>query len=271
MSASPDTDRSLNADKPVTEPAAQAAAATGDVVIAPRAHATMTIDANGLDPKAGAADTNASPDLSNLSREQLEARVKTLSENLASANAESEFFREQWQDLRLRDEALGVDALTVDESKLEDKVVQAVKELYQSEMKRREALVLLDKLLGSTEQMLQTAPNYDPKVRADYEVASRSAKDYLAGHNGAAIPLGTSLTDGRISDLNPELNAVILNLGKSQGVKEGMPFLIYQDNVAVGTVKIVLARDLISAAMVDSLKPNIVLKVGDRVAVDAQP
>jgi len=67
------------------------------------------------------------------------------------------------------------------------------------------------------------------------------------------------------------LNAVILNLGKSQGVKEGMPFLIYQDNVAVGTVKIVLARDLISAAMVDSLKPNIVLKVGDRVAVDAQP
>ena len=47
----------------------------------------------------------------------------------------------------MRDEALGVEALTVDESKLEDKLVQAVKELYQSEMKRREALVLLDKLL----------------------------------------------------------------------------------------------------------------------------
>ena len=76
-----------------------------------------------------------------------------------------------------------------------------------------------------------------------------------------------SLADGRIADTNPELNAVILNLGKSQGVKEGMPFLIYQDNVEVGTVKIVLARDLVSAAQVESLKPNTVLKVGDRAKV----
>jgi hypothetical protein len=269
MSAPPDTDRSLNADKPVTEPEAKAATATGNI-IPPLAHATMSIDANGLDQKAGAADTNAAPDLSGLTREQLEARVKTLTDNLAAANTESEFFRQQWQELRLRDEALGVDALTVDESKLEEGKVQAIKELYQSEMKRREALVLLDKLLVSTEQMLQTAPKYDPKVRADYEVASRSAKEYLAGHNAAAIPLGTSLTDGRISDIDPQLNAVILNLGKSQGVKEGMPFLIYQDNVAVGTVKIVLTRDLISAATVDSLKPNVVLKVGDRASVNAQ-
>ena len=94
------------------------------------------------------------------------------------------------------------------------------------------------------------------------------AKAYLAGGSGAAIPLASSLTDGQIADTNPDLNAVILNLGKNQGVKEGMPFLIYQDNVAVGSVKIVLARDLVSAAQVESLKPNTVLKVGDRAAVE---
>jgi hypothetical protein len=255
-SAQPDTDRSLNANKPATEPGA----ATNAVTV-------IDTSAPGRDQKAGAGDANSSPDLSGLTREQLEARVKALTENLASANTESEYFREHWTELKLRDEALGVEALTVDESKLEDKLVQAVKELYQSEMKRREALVLLDKLLVSTDQMLQTAPNYDPKVRAGYEVASRGAKAYLAGHSGAAIPLGVSLSDGRIADTNPELNAVILNLGKNQGVKEGMPFLIYQDNVEVGTVKIVLARDLVSAAQVESLKPNTVLKVGDRAVV----
>jgi hypothetical protein len=223
--------------------------------------------APGQDPKAGAGDKNPSPDLSGLTREQLEARVKTLTENLASANAESEYFREHWTELKLRDEALGVEALTVDESKIEDKLVQAVKELYQSEMKRREALVLLDKLLNSTDQMLLTAPNYDPKLRAEYEVATRSAKAYMAGHSGAAIPMGVSLADGRIADTNPELNAVILNLGKNQGVKEGMPFSIYQDSVEVGTVKIILARDLVSAAQVESLKPNTVLKVGDLAKV----
>ena len=240
MSAQPDTDRSLNADKPATVPGAAAAA------------------------------TNAAPDLSTLTREQLEARVKTLTEDLTLANTESEFFRQQWQKLKLEDEALGVEALTVDETKMKDKLVQAVAELYQSEMKRREALQLLDKLLLTTEQMIQTAPKYDPKVRADYEVASRAAKDYLAGHNAGAIPLGISLSEGQISDLNPQLNAVILNVGRSQGVKEGMPFIIYQGKAQVATVKIVLARELVSAALVESLKPNTVLKIGDRAAVDAR-
>ena len=254
----------MNAVKPVTE-SDPAAAPTKQ---APDAGATTA--AAGQEQKAGEGDTNASPDLSSLTREQLETRVKTLTENLTLANTESEFFREQWQDLRLRDEALGVEALSVDERKLEDRLVQAVKELYQSEMKRRESLTLLEKILSSTELMLQTAPNYDPKVRADYEVATRAAKDYLAGRSAAAIPLGASLADGRISDINPQLNAVILNLGKSQGVKEGMPFVIYQGTEQIGTVKVVLAREVVCAALVQSLRPNAVLKIGDRATVDAR-
>lgn len=219
----------------------------------------------------GVADlVPSSTGLGALSREDLEKKVTTLSDDLTLANTESEYFRQQWQDLRLRDEALGVDALTVDERKTEDRLVQAVKELYQSEMRRREALLLLDKLMTTTEQLLKTAPNYDPKTRADYEVARRASRDYLAGHNGSAIPLGLSLSDAQVADLNPQLNAVVLNVGKAQGVKEGMPFLVFQNNAQVATVKIVLARDLVSAGLVENLQPNVTLKVGDRVAVDAQ-
>jgi hypothetical protein len=254
----------LNADKPATETAPKAAPDTGTVTDT-SVTASTTPSAPGQDQKSGAG--KPSPDLSGLTREELEARVKTLTTNLASANTESEYFREQWTELKLRDEALGVEALTVDEGKLEDKLVQAVKESFQAEMKRREALVLLDKLLTTTDQMLQTAPNYDPKVRADYEVAARGAKAFLDGRTAAAIPLATSLTDARIADANPELNAVILNLGKNQGVKEGMPFNIYEGNEQVGTVKVVLARDLVSAAQVESLKPKTILKVGDRAVV----
>jgi hypothetical protein len=256
----------LNADKPAV-PATPATVPSDATNAPPVIVIDNSASAPPPDQKAAAGNTNSSPDLSALTREQLEARVKTLTGNLASANTESEYFREQWTELKLRDEALGVEALTGDEGKTQDKLVQAVAELYRSEMKRREALVLLDKLLTTTDQMLQTAPNYDPKVRADYEVASRSAKDYMAGRSVAAIPLASSLSDAQIVDANPELNAVILNLGKNQGVKEGMVFLIYQDNVEVGTVKVVLARDQVSAAQVESLKPNAVLKVGDRAAV----
>ncbi len=109
-------------------------------------------------PKADAAD------LSGLSREQLEARVKQLTDELAAANAESEKFRQQWADLKLRDEALGVEALTADQQKLEEKYVDSVKDLYQTVMKHREALALLQKLLETTDQLMQEAPKYDPKL-----------------------------------------------------------------------------------------------------------
>jgi hypothetical protein len=236
------TDRSLTADKPATDSAVAPATA----------------------PKADAAD------LSGLSREQLEARVKQLTDELAAANAEGEKFRQQWADLKLRDEALGVEALTADQEKLEEKYVDSVKELYQTVMKHREALALLQKLLDTTDQLMQTAPKYDPRLLAEYEEASRSAKDYIQGHGGKAIPIASSLADGRVADTNPDINAVILNLGKSQGVREGMPFGIYQDDVKVATVKVVLARDLVSAAQIENLSPGAVLHVGDRATVLTQ-
>ncbi len=268
MSAQPDTDSSLTADKPETKADAEAAALKESANILPLVtHPAMAVNATGADgsPSAGKVPDNS--DLATLTREQLEARVKLLTENLIAANSEADFFRQQWQQLRLRDEALGVEALTDDESKISEKLVFAMSELYQSEMKRREATNLMGKLLSTTGQLLQTAPNFDPQVRGDYEVAARAAKDYLAGHSGASIPIGSSLNDGQISDVNPQLNAVILNLGKTQGVKEGMAFVIIRDNEQVGTVKVVLARDLVSAAYVENIKPNVTFKVGDRAVV----
>ncbi len=265
----------MNADKPVTEPETKATAESAALkslnLPVPGATPNLGTSAPGQDQAAGVNATNAIPDVSSLTREQLELKVKTLSESLASANTEAEFFRQQWLDLRLRDEALGVEALTVDESKLEDKLVQAVKELYQSEMKRREALNILGKLLTTSTRLMETAPKFDPKDRADYEVATRAAKDYIAGHFGASIPLSGSISDAKISDVNPDLNVVILNVGKSVGVKEGMLFSLYQDTQQVGTVKVVLARDLVSAAMVQEIQPKVVLKIGDRAEVNAGP
>jgi hypothetical protein len=252
MSAQPDTDSSLNANKPGSEPSGNAAAAD----------ATST--------NVAPAGASAPVDDSTLTYEQLQARVKTLSDSLAAATAESEKFRQEWQDLKLRDEALGVEALTVDESKLEDKLVLSVRELYQSEMKRREVVALLDKLLSTSTQMIKTAPNYDPKVQADYEVASRSAKEYLAGRSSSSIPLGSSLEDGHIIDVNPQLNSVVINLGKSQGVKEGMRFILLQGDKQVGVAVVVLVRDVVSAALVQNLKPDVVLNGGDRATVMTQ-
>jgi hypothetical protein len=264
--AAPVADTSATNAAPASDTAttnAPAADADTDTNAAPGFSATQ-------DGKVGVADLVPVSSLSGLTREELEKKVAVLSDDLTAANTESQYFRQQYTDLRLRDEALGVDALTVNEQQLEDKLVQAVKESYQSEMRRREALLLLDRLMTTTQELLKTAPNYDPKTRADYEVARRASRDYLAGRNGTAIPIGLSLGDAQVADLNPTLNAVVLNVGTAQGVKEGMPFLVYQNNAPVGLVKIVLARELVSAGLVENLQPNVKLKVGDLVAVDTQ-
>ncbi len=257
----------MNADQS-TEPADKAAAEADALKNAVPASPSVSTALNSTAPDLSKPDdAKGITDVSSMTREQLEAKVKFLTENLAAANTETEFFRQQWLDLRLRDEALGVEALTGDQAKLEDKLVQSVKELYQSEMKRREALNIIGKLLDSANKLIQTAPNYDPKVRADYEIATRAARDYIAGHFGASIPLGSSISDAKIVDVNTELNGVILNVGKTQGVKDGMTFVLYQDSVQVGTVKVVMSRDLVCEADVETLQPKVVLKVGDRAEV----
>src|SRR5882762_7136634 len=112
-SAQPDTDRSLNADKTATTDAAATTNAAPVEVIDTSASAPPTPAVSKLRDGVNSADATSGPDLSGLTHEELEARVKNLTASLASANTESEYFREQWTELKLRDEALGVEALTV--------------------------------------------------------------------------------------------------------------------------------------------------------------
>ena len=93
-------------------------------------------------------------------------------------------------------------------------------------MKRREALLLLDKLLTidrpDARRPLRTTTR---KSAAEYEVAIRAAPRIIwpaAAARRFRWRLRWPMAGSPIC--NPEFNAVILNLGKSQGVKEGMPF-----------------------------------------------
>jgi hypothetical protein len=232
---------------------------------------------------AGAAEAKAAADSSlteerleqvanskEASREQLEKQVQALTDSLSLANAEADFFRQQWQELRLRNEALGVDALTADEKRLEDRVVQAVKELYQTEKQRRETAARLQELIEAGQALIRTASNMDAAKRAEYEVALRSAKEFLAGKRQGPIPVAMSLKDGQILAVNKELNTVVINLGESQGVKPGMPFRIFRGDELIGQVKVFQVREQVSAALVERLAKKMELKKGDAVMVAAE-
>lgn len=207
----------------------------------------------------------------NESREALLKTIERLTESAALANAEADFFRQLYQEQRLRYEALGIDALTGDEKRLQDRVLAAVKEAYQTEQKRRESTKALELLLAASQDLIRDAQHIDPTKRAEFEVTVRMAKSVIEGRGQGTMPIGTSLQDGRIVDLNGELKTVVINLGKSQGVREGMPFRVIREDKVIGRLTVLIVREQLSAALVDlSAADKTNLKVGDRVAVAAE-
>lgn len=198
----------------------------------------------------------------------LRKQVLALQESLALAQAESEFYGQQYKDLRLKNEMMGVDALTVDERRLQERVVQAVKELYQAEQDRRELINRLQQIIDAGQDLLKSADKVDPQKRADYEVALRSAKEVLAGKGHGPIVMASSLSDGQIVHVNPELNSVILNMGDRLGVKVGVPFRVMRGGQVIGKVRVFEVREQICAALIEGVQKGEQLKVGDRTEID---
>jgi hypothetical protein len=201
-------------------------------------------------------------------------QVANLTESLALANSESEVFKRMTSDLKLRLEALGLDAASPDKALLEQRLLKAVGDLkIVSDQKDK----LSDQLIRINEAILRyvkSASSVDGDARMALETEMRSSTAVLgiAGateQSAPAEPAG-SLTDARVLSVKDELALVVANLGRLQGVKIGMPFQVLRDGRKIGVVRVVDVREAISGAVYQSLDPSEKVKVGDTLCVDAQ-
>ncbi len=209
---------------------------------------------------------NASSDsLEQMNYNQLLQYTQQLRDALVLANAEAEFYRHQWQQLRLANEAMGIDILTGDENALQQRLVQAVRELYNTERERREAIKTLKDLLDSSLNLVRSGSGYNPQLRAQYEEAHRSAQKLIEGKGNTPIPIAQSLADAQIVSINADLKTVVINAGSSHGVKVGMPFRVLRNNIVIGSIKILQTRETISAAIIEEVRGGQVFKLKDRV------
>jgi cell shape-determining protein MreC len=60
---------------------------------------------------------------------------------------------------------------------------------------------------------------------------------------------------------------VVINLGETQGVRLGMPFVVIHGDRIVGRVKVVEVRRKISGAVIEQMDRQAPIQVGDRVRV----
>ena len=203
---------------------------------------------------------------------QSQETIKSLTDSLAESNSEAEEFRRKSGELTLRMEALGIDA--GNESKLQQRLLKAVSDLR---LVQAEKDKLSDQLVRLTEAMLRylkTASSTDADARMHVETEMRSTNDALglpssSAQEATAIP--ATIMDAMVISIKEEWSLVVINVGKKQGVKIGMPFKVIRGDAMIGLVRVVNVRDEISGAVIqdlDSDKNRI--KVGDRLRVDAE-
>jgi hypothetical protein len=205
----------------------------------------------------------------------VQQQMSALTESLALANGESEIFKRAADDLKLRLEALGLDAASPDKAPLEQRLLKAVSDLKIVEDQKQK---LTDQLLRINEAILRyvkSASSVDGDARMALETEMRSSQELLGvtGANGqspADTDAAGSLTDARVISVKDELALVVANLGRLQGAKIGMPFQVWHDGRKIGIVRIVDVREKISGAVIQSLDTSVKIKVGDALRVDAQ-
>jgi len=202
----------------------------------------------------------------------LRSSVKALTEALALANGEAEVFKRQAEEMSLRLEALGVPGLEGGESKLEGRLIAAVRDLRLTQDRLDATKAQLVRLSEVVQLVVASNAEMDAELRAGVEAEIRKTNEVL----GAAIvaePLAVEagLTDAMVIDLKQEISLVVANVGSKNGVRLGMPFQVWRGSSRIGEVRAVDVRESICGAIIQSLEnEKNPIKTGDRLRVDAK-
>ena len=153
---------------------------------------------------------------------------KTLTDSLVVSNAEAELFRRKYSELQLRMDALGVESVSKDRAKLEQRLLKAVSDL---QLMNKEKEAYREQLLKLSETMLRyvkSTESADPQARMEVEAQLRGTNQLLAAKDEnppdeVAVP---DLMDGKVLSVKEEWSLVVGNLGARQGVKLGMPLRV---------------------------------------------
>lgn len=199
----------------------------------------------------------------------LETELARAEENLALARTEADFFHQKWADLRIRTEALGLEALTGNEKALQDKIARLAGELYRSEKTRLQMEQSIAELIRTARALNQAGPLEVAQRRAEYEVAVRQASRFVgAKPDQDRIQVAANLQSGFVAAFDDDMDVAIANFGRAQDARIGMPFRILRDGKVIGRCKLIEVREYLSAALVEGVIENETVRPGDRLLLE---
>ena len=115
----------------------------------------------------------------------LRSAVKSLTESLAISNSEAETFKRQAADLTLKIEAVGIPGVEKDQSKLEQKLLAAVRDIRLLKKQHESAIDQLVRIAEAVQVMIKSTENIDPQARLVVETELRKTNEILGAPKAA--------------------------------------------------------------------------------------
>ena len=106
-----------------------------------------------------------------------EEQVKSLTNSMAVANSESEVFKREAGELKLRMEALGIDAAGSNKNKIEQRLLKAVSDLKIVQDEKDKLAEQLVRLSEAVVRFLKTAASTDADARMALETEMRGVSE----------------------------------------------------------------------------------------------
>ncbi len=209
-----------------------------------------------------AAEADARAQKSERQRKEL---VKSLAEAVRVSDEQMVASRE----VQLKLQAFGVDLFTMEENSLERRLLKAVRDLDIAHQEKEMQARILQKLSDSFAKYLEQSSDMPEEARAQGREAIQEALRAIAlandtGKNGGNGKSG--LDNSRVVSIDSEIGLIVLNMGRSKGVKVGTPVAVLRNDRPVFTAMIVDVRDSICGAVLqDKIADNGEVKVGDSI------
>lgn len=201
-----------------------------------------------------------------------QSQIKSLTEGIAAANMESEIFKRQLTEANLRLEAVGLSSMDNDPTRLETRLIQAIREIRVLKEKNESAIEQLLRLSEAITVLVKTSEKIKTEARVSVEEELRKTGKILGAME--INDLNTdhiNLQNARVVDFKENLFLLVANVGSTHGVKIGMPFRILRDGKLIGNAKVIDVRERISGAVIQNLtSENTRVEIGDTLRVDAK-
>lgn len=199
-----------------------------------------------------------------------EQKNKLIINCLIQANIEAEVLRKQNKNLVEKFDALSLDSQISNQSSIESKLLNSLSEirvLKNKANKANDAIITLSESLGV---LLKTSTNINPQSRMSVEIELRKASSIINSFCSNKVddkPI--ALSNGRIIDVQENLELVVANIGSKSGVKLGMTFSILRNGKKIATAFVIDLRENISGATIQNLtSENIQVENGDILQAD---